>query len=99
MRLLYTHSNALIVLNAKNIVASQHIKIFLNNQFSAGAVGELPPIDNWLELWVVEDLHYDRALKLLDSFNQEDKKDWYCTHCQEVNGGAFEFCWNCLTDV
>ncbi|MFT5706659.1 MAG: hypothetical protein ACI9ES_000946 [Oceanospirillaceae bacterium] len=97
MRLLYTHPNALIVLNAKNIIELSCIKVELRNEFSLAAVGELPPVDNWLELWVVEDMHYQRALDLLASFNEEKKEDWQCIQCLEMNGDAFEYCWNCQT--
>lgn len=67
----------------------------LKNEWTAGAVGELPPIDNWLELWVLEELHYERALALLSEFNQPEKEQWTCQSCDEKNGGAFEFCWQC----
>ncbi|EPJ44914.1 MAG: hypothetical protein OFPI_38680 [Osedax symbiont Rs2] len=83
------------MLNAKNIVESASIKVFLKNEYSTGAVGELPPVENWLELWVVEDLHYERAQQLLEVFNTQELADWGCVKCSEINGGAFDFCWNC----
>ncbi len=67
----------------------------LKNEMTAGAVGELPPIDNWLELWVLEEMHYERALAMLSDFNQPEKSHWYCSNCSENNGGAFEWCWSC----
>ncbi|MCJ8299189.1 MAG: DUF2007 domain-containing protein [Pseudomonadales bacterium] len=97
MKLIYTHANNLIVLNAKNIVEASSIKVFLKNEFSSAGVGELPPIDNWLELWVVEDLHYERAQKLLAVFNSKELADWQCVKCAEINGAAFDYCWNCTT--
>jgi len=95
LKLVYTHANNFIVLNAKNIVESASIKVFLKNEFSTGAVGELPPVDNWLELWVLEDLHYERAQQLLAVFDTQELADWQCAKCAETNGAAFDFCWNC----
>ena len=95
MKLLYTHPNPFIVHNAKCIIEQSSIKVMLKNEMTAGAVGELPPIDNWLELWVLEEMHYERALAMLSDFNQPEKSHWYCSNCSENNGGAFEWCWSC----
>lgn len=95
MKLVYTHSNRFLVLNAKNLVELENITVILRNEFSSAAAGELPPIDNWLELWVAEDLHFDRALRVISAFNAEPSADWWCKRCGEQNGCAFEHCWEC----
>lgn len=81
--------------NAKCIVEQAGMQVLLRNEFCAGGVGELAPIDHWLELWVMEDLHCTRAQMLLRDFNQIEPAVWYCSGCLEQNGGAFEFCWKC----
>lgn len=95
MKLVYTHPNRFLVLNAKNLLEIEHMTAVLRNEYSSGAAGELPPIDNWLELWITQDMHFDRAVQLLSSFHTTPTKDWLCRECDEQNGVAFEYCWQC----
>jgi len=96
MKLIYSHPNPFLVYNAKNILEAHFLKVELKNEFSAGAVGELPPTDNWLELWLYQDSHFDLAEKLLAEVNaQFSGSDWHCVLCGETNGKNFEFCWSC----
>ncbi|MBU2115180.1 MAG: DUF2007 domain-containing protein, partial [Gammaproteobacteria bacterium] len=41
MKKIYTHDNAFIVHNVKNLVEAQGIEVFLKNEFAQGAVGEV----------------------------------------------------------
>jgi len=70
----------------------------IKNTYLAGAVGELPPIECWPELWVVDDAEYsaaenvlEKALAPLGSVNRL----WKCTKCGEEVEGQFTECWNC----
>lgn len=96
MKLVYTHENRYLVHNIQNIVANAGIQIMLKNEFAAGAAGDLVPHETWLELWVVNDVDYDKAIQAIDtSFSSEDDADWICHHCSEKNNASFEFCWRC----
>lgn len=96
MKLLYTHPNRILVENARNIVENAGIGTRLENEFAGGGIGELAPINAWLELWVVRDRDYETAEKLLvETLKEEDGPDWRCPACGEINSPAFEFCWNC----
>jgi hypothetical protein len=72
----------------------------LKNEFAAGAAGDLVPHETWLELWVVNDTDYERALHVLDtSFSHTDDVEWICSRCDEKNDASFEFCWNCQSNA
>ena len=96
MKLLYTNENRYLVHNIQNLVENSGIKIMLKNEFAAGASGLLVPHETWLELWVVNDEDYDRAIDVLSSsFSRDDDIAWICNNCQEQNDASFDFCWNC----
>ena len=95
MKLIYTHPNRLIVENIKNILENEGIKVILQNQYAAGGVGELAPIDAWPEVWLERNGDFDRAQKLIDEVINENQSPWVCQECGEENAGSFEICWSC----
>lgn len=96
MKLLYTHPNRILVENARNIVENAGLETRLQNEFAGGAMGELAPINAWVELWVVQEQDYAKAKALLNSaFSPSEACDWQCPQCGEVNSSAFEVCWQC----
>jgi len=96
MKLLYTNENRYLVHNIENIMNNAGISIMLKNEFAAGAAGDLIPHETWLELWIVNDNDYDKAVTVLEqSFSKETDKKWTCTHCHEINDASFDFCWQC----
>jgi hypothetical protein len=98
MRMVYTNANRFIVGNAKNILESYDFKIFVKNEFTSSAIGEVSPFDSWVELWVVNDRDYDRACRVLENaLSEKTAAPWVCKNCREENDESFEFCWNCGT--
>lgn len=98
MKKLYTTQDPLMIGHLKNLLESQGIDCVLKNTYVAGAVGELPPIECWPELWVVEDDRYEEAQELLkDTLSPvvAVKKPWRCTSCGETIEGQFSECWKC----
>lgn len=99
MKLLYTNENRFLVSNAKNIVENAGVAVILRNEYAGGAVGEIPPFDAWMELWVVNDADYERAMQVIGSSLSPDyAMDWVCNSCGERNAAAFEWCWNCRNE-
>ncbi len=99
MKLLYTSDDRLRVANARNLVENAGIDTVLKNEYAAGGVGDLSPLDAWLELWVVDDADYDRAMQIIDSaMADEDASPWICARCGEENDASFEYCWNCQNE-
>tara|TARA_R110002049_G_scaffold303196_4_gene497322 strand:- start:236 stop:541 length:306 start_codon:yes stop_codon:yes gene_type:complete len=96
MKLLYTNENRYLVHNIQNLVENAGIAIMLKNEFAAGAAGDLVPHETWLELWVIHDFDYEKAMQVIsESFSDEDDVTWVCKNCREINDASFQFCWNC----
>ena len=96
MKMVYTNENQFLTNNVKNIVEAQGIKVFIKNEFSQGAVGEISAFDSWPEVWVYDDLEFERAVEIVESSQRDSKaEDWTCHHCTEKNDPSFEICWNC----
>jgi len=96
MKLLYTNENRYLVHNVQNLVELADIEVMLKNEFAAGAAGDLVPHETWLELWVVNDEDYDKAMAIIaSSFSHDGDVAWVCSNCNETNDASFEFCWNC----
>ncbi len=56
----------------------------------------MPFTDTWPQLWVVNDLDYDRAKQLIEGAAlEESPPGWRCRKCGEYNEGQFAACWNC----
>jgi len=99
MKLIYTNENRFLVSNVKNIIQDAGIEVMLKNEYIGGGAGDLSPFDTWLELWVVEDRDYDRALKLVDSLeNPANSREWMCSNCREINSDSFDICWQCQNE-
>jgi hypothetical protein len=97
-----TSSESLITINHyKNILASEGIASRIKNEHLGSIVGEMPFVEVWPELWVINDLDLDRARQLIDSAigDESPQAAWKCRKCGEENEGQFAACWNCGADV
>ena len=94
-----TSVDSIITINHyKNILISEGIPAFIKNEHLGGIVGEMPFQEVWPELWIENDLDFDRAVQLLDASTALDESpgsDWRCRHCKEDNEAQFGACWSC----
>ena len=98
MKKLYSAQDPLMIGHLKNVLESQGIDCVVKNTYLAGAVGELPPIECWPELWVVDDAEYPVAAEVLEKALAplgSVKRPWQCTKCGEEVEGQCTECWNC----
>ena len=98
MKKLYSAQDPLMIGHLKNVLESQGIECVIKNTYLAGAVGELPPIECWPELWVVEDERCNEAEAVLKETLSPVvglEKPWKCKKCGEMIEGQFSECWNC----
>ncbi|REL27234.1 DUF2007 domain-containing protein [Thalassotalea euphylliae] len=96
--LIYTHENPVVVANVQNLLTMAGIEVLLKNQFASGGVGELAAVDAWPELWLVNERQAEKAQQIIaNAKRQGQREDWFCPHCKEQNGAAFEVCWQCET--
>ena len=93
-----TASASLVTINHfKNVLESEGIACRIKNEHLGSIVGEMPFIEVWPELWVINDLDYDRAKQLIDAAitDESPQASWNCRKCGEENEGQFAACWKC----
>ncbi len=102
MKLIYTSQDRLLVWHIKNKLELSGFDCHIRNEYAAGAVGDIAPIETWPEVWIDDEYRYDEALKILESTILNPKNtgvDWTCPECGESNASSFEFCWNCQYEI
>lgn len=98
MKRIYCAKDPLMVGHLKNVLATFGIQCVAKNVDLISAAGELPPIECWPELWVMDD---DKAVRAQSILKQtlaplkSVKKPWRCEGCGETIEGQFTECWNC----
>ena len=96
MKIIFTHDNVFIVHNIRNILENAGINVTLKNEYAAGASGDLAPLDTWLEVWLIHERDEVLANSLIQTaLSCPPSASWTCSHCNEVNDGSFEICWQC----
>ena len=101
MKRIYSAKDPLMIGHLKNVLATFGIKCVARNIDLISAAGELPPIECWPELWVVDDGKVAKAkgiLKRTLAPIASVKKSWLCSGCGETIEGQFFECWNCGRD-
>jgi len=97
MRCVYSHSNAFLVFNIRNILNNNGIHCEVKNDIMSSTAGELPPTEVWPEVWVIRERDYDQAEQLVKEsvHGNASATSWFCDKCSETNPPAFELCWQC----
>lgn len=97
MKKVYSHYERFMVWQVKQVLDDNDIPCFIKNEFAIGAMGELAPQDAMPEIWLHDEQWLPKAEKLIAQVqpSTENKPQWYCSHCQELNEGTFELCWQC----
>jgi hypothetical protein len=97
-----TAADSLVTINHyKNILESEGIACQIRNEHLGAIMGEMPFVEVWPQLWVKNDLDYDRALQLIGEANSDESpgEPWRCRRCGEENEGQFAACWSCGTSL
>jgi len=95
-------SESLVTINHwKNILESEGIACEIRNEHLGSIIGEMPFVEVWPQLWIVNDLDFNRAEELLsaDALAESPSESWKCRQCGEINEGQFGACWNCGTSL
>ena len=93
-----TSADSLITINHyKNLLLSEGIESTIRNEHLGSILGEMPFQEVWPELWVINDMDYDRALQLIDTaiVDESPSAGWRCGKCKAENEGQFAVCWQC----
>ena len=94
----FTHRERPFALLLKERLATEEIVCMVRNDELSTALGEIPFVECYPELWVVDDEVFPRARLLLDQWLNEmstEQRAWRCAGCGEVLEGQFESCWKC----
>jgi len=82
----------------QEILTHEGIPCLLRNDHLSSALGEIPFVECYPELWVVDDEIFLRARKILDGWLKDavnSDKPWICHKCGEQSEGQFGACWSC----
>jgi hypothetical protein len=95
MKRVYRAASLVQVAHARNILLTAGIQSELRNQYLAGALGDLPLLETWPQLYVDDvDEHY--ALSALARAARDTSGPaWSCAQCGERLEPQFTSCWSC----
>jgi len=98
MKRVYSSHNLAAVHHARNVLEVEGIRALVRNELLGSAMGELPPIECQVELWVLEDADAERADQVLRHGTLrpgEKASPWRCSACGEPAEPQFTQCWRC----
>lgn len=95
MTRIYSTPNAPIAHLVRHALESEGIAGDVRGETRAAFVGEIPPIETWIEVWVGDE-DVERAAPIIRSFISDDATPdgWTCD-CGETLDGSFATCWSC----
>jgi hypothetical protein len=98
MQKLYVSQSLIDVESRKELLDQAEIPCTIKNQRSAMLGGEVPFVEVFPELWVLQDEDYERAQTLLNDWEEAqplESTSWTCVSCGEVHQKEFTTCWKC----
>jgi len=94
----FSSHNLQLAHHQKNLLLAAGIRAVVKNEILSSAMGQLPPAECQIELWVLDDEDAARAESLLHNAPRiENEPDWACAACGELSGPQFTQCWSCGT--
>ena len=97
MKRVYTAETLVQVVHVQNLLAANGIAAQLRNARLAGALGEIPFLETWPQLWVDDQL-LEWASQVIESDRRQagmTPAAWDCPACGERIEGQFTDCWRC----
>ncbi|HEY2145500.1 MAG TPA: DUF2007 domain-containing protein [Steroidobacteraceae bacterium] len=95
MKQVFRASTLLQVAHARNVLIAAGIESELRNQYLAGALGDLPMLETWPQLWVEDDLEKAALRALEKAAAAPTGAPWTCGQCGEKLEPQFISCWRC----
>ena len=97
MKKLTSAASTITIHHYRNLLEAEGIPCEIRNEHLGSVLGEIPFVETWPQLWVVNDLDYDRARQLISeqALDESPSGPWKCGSCGEENEGQFAACWNC----
>jgi hypothetical protein len=95
LKRVYRAASLLQVAHARNVLITAGIQCELRNQYLAGALGDLPMMETWPQLYV-DDEDEPLALRALARAAVAPVGTmWTCSGCGEQLEPQFTQCWRC----
>lgn len=94
----FAHGDRPLASLLKERLAGEGVACLLRNDELSTALGEIPFVACYPELWVIDEELYPRAQLLLNKWLEESGEDapaWCCPGCGEQLEGQFHSCWKC----
>ena len=97
MKRVYSSYNRAAAHHAKNLLEAEGIAAVVRNEFLLSAMGEIPPAECQIEVWVLLESDFEKADRILRSDASPARNDpaWKCKVCGETCEGQFTQCWSC----
>ncbi|HSN71857.1 MAG TPA: DUF2007 domain-containing protein [Steroidobacteraceae bacterium] len=97
MRKVFSSELLIEVSHLKNVLETEGIRCQIRNDRLSGALGEIPFLECWPELWLVDPGDELRARGLIEAelADAPVAPAWTCPDCGERIEGQFAECWRC----
>jgi hypothetical protein len=98
MKRVYSAKDPLMVGHLRNVLVLHGIQCVTRKLDLTAAAGELPPVECWPELWIIDDEQLAEAQAILKKTLapvEAVRKLWECSACGEQIEGQFSECWKC----
>lgn len=97
MKRVFSSFDRVAVYHARNLLQAEGIAAQVRNEVLGSAMGQLPPSECQIELWVLDDAEAERAERLLRHGVQRaaGAGPWRCSACGEAGEPQFTQCWRC----
>jgi hypothetical protein len=95
MKRVFRASSLLQVAHARNLLLTAGIASELRNQYLAGALGDLPMLETWPQLYVEDDDEQPALRALARGAAAPTGTPWTCAGCGEQLEPQFTSCWRC----
>jgi Putative prokaryotic signal transducing protein len=94
----YRAASLLQVAHARNILLMAGVECELRNVHLAGALGDLPMMETWPQLYVQDSDERYALGALARAAAVQPGASWICEACAEVLEPQFTSCWHCGRD-
>ena len=81
--------------NLKNALEARGIECDIRGEALTVVAGEIPPVECWAELWILDDSKADEAKLIISGAGQPAGESWTCPSCSETVEAEFGQCWSC----
>ena len=93
MKRVFSSFNQTAVYHARNLLQTEGIEVLVRNAMLSSAMGELPPAECQMELWVVNEQDAARAQEILNRKNLPDPNG--PAIAARSSAPQFTQCWRC----